>query len=167
RATTACAARALSGASPAGKGAPGTQSQTTSAPLYYPAARPALVYCQCAGFSRRPIPLGERTPGTVEHFDEPAPTRSVSGDSERLRANIEHAATLIADGREDDAIPLLRAAIEAGYPGADARVLLGEVLLRRGDPDGRTLLQVATIDATWGARAQAALRAADGHAEER
>src|SRR5690606_14747063 len=30
-----------------------------------------------------------------------------------------------------------------------------------------TLLQVATIDATWGARAQAALRAADGHAEER
>ena len=103
----------------------------------------------------------------MEHFDEPAPTRSVSGDSERLRANIEHAATLIADGREDDAIPLLRAAIEAGYPGADARVLLGEVLLRRGDPDGRTLLQVATIDATWGARAQAALRAADGHAEER
>ena len=103
----------------------------------------------------------------MEHFDEPAPTRSVSGDSERLRENVEHAAALIADGQEDDAISLLRAALEAGYPGADARVLLGEILLRRGDPTGRTLLEAATSDPTWGDRAQASLRATRGTVDER
>lgn len=93
----------------------------------------------------------------MEHFDQPAETRSVSSESDRLRDTVERAATLIADGHDEDAIALLSAVIEAGYPDTDARVLLGEVLARRGDPAGRDLLAEAAHDPVWGPRARAAL----------
>ncbi|MDI3340211.1 MAG: tetratricopeptide repeat protein [Sphaerobacter sp.] len=96
----------------------------------------------------------------MDQVDQAAATRAVAADASRVQATIARATADLAAGREAEALELLWSVIHAGYPGADARVLLGEVLVRRGDAAGADLLAQAVDDPTWGARARAALQTA-------